>query len=73
MACIDWREQVEEQANADNGASTSQPPTGAAESMAVIPAPVTPAVERMLQVTHSTILSATFVHCTLVVKQMHDR
>jgi hypothetical protein len=41
--------------------------------MAVIPAPVTPAVERMLQVTHSTILSATFVHCTLVVKQMHDR
>ncbi len=64
MAHVDWREQVEEQANVGDVASTSQPATAATESLAVIPAPVTPAVERMLQVMHSTILGATFVHCT---------
>ena len=63
MAHVDWREQVE-QANACDAASTSQPATAAAKSLAVIPAPVTPAVERMLQVMHSTILGATCVHCT---------
>ncbi len=64
VAHVDWREQVEEQANVGDVASTSQPATAATESLAVIPAPVTPAVERMLQVMHSTILGATFVHCT---------
>lgn len=60
---VDWREQVEKQASAGDVASTSHPATAAAERLAVIPAPVTPAVERMLQVTHSTILGATFAHC----------
>ncbi len=61
---MNWREQVEEQASAGDVASTSQPATAAAERLAVIPAPVTPALERMLQVTHSSILGATFVQCT---------
>lgn len=52
VAHVDWREQVEEQAGAGDVASTSQSSTAA---VAVIPAPVTPAVERMLQVMHSAI------------------
>ncbi|DBB02619.1 TPA: putative 3',5'-cyclic phosphodiesterase pde-3 [Trebouxia sp. C0006] len=49
VAHMDWREQVEEQASAGDVATTSPPATAAAESLAVIPAPVTLAVERMLQ------------------------
>ena len=55
VAHMDWREQVEEQASAGDVATTSQPATAATENVAVIPAPVTPAVEHMLQVMHSTI------------------
>ena len=64
VAHMDWREPAEEQANVGDVASTSQPAIAAAESLTVIPAPVTPAVERMLQVMHSTCLGATFVRCT---------
>ncbi|KAA6420588.1 MAG: hypothetical protein FRX49_09381 [Trebouxia sp. A1-2] len=49
VAHMDWREPAEEQANVGDVASTSQPAIAAAESLTVIPAPVTPAVERMLQ------------------------
>ena len=73
VAHVDWREQVEEQANAGDVASTSQQATAAAESWAVVPAAVTPAVERMLQVMHSYPSRCCPWALYLVVKQMYNR
>jgi len=72
VAHMDWREQVEEQASAGDVATTSQPATAAAESLAVIPAPVTLAVERMLQVIHSTIPAPVTPAVERMLQVMHS-